>query len=275
MNRQEEIHVMNARSDTFSTYFKKIWSYRSLILVFAKRDLSVKYAQTMIGLSWTIIQPLVALLIFTFFFGFLLNWKTDGIAYPVYVLSGLLGWNFFSYIVSSGTFGLQESAQLMKKIYFPKSIIPLSKMLIALVELGCSFVLLIPLMIYYGQTPSWNILFLPLVLLFNTIFALLLVFWISTFAYKKRDLLHLIPFFLYFGIWFSPVFFSKDILPQQYAYLLDLNPMANIIDAWRWSLFGYGEFQWIWVVNFLLTFTLFLVGMFLYNKNEDKFSDLG
>lgn len=273
MSSREEIKVMSAQTDTFSDYFKKIWKFRSLILVFAKRDLKVKYAQTAIGLGWTIIQPLVAFLIFTFFFGFLLNWKTDGIDYPVYVLSGLLGWNLFSYIVNSGTFGMQESAHLMKKIYFPKSIIPLSKVLIAFVELAFSFLLLIPLMIYYGQTPSWNILFLPFVIVFNTVCALLLVFWIATFAYKKRDVLHLIPFLLYFGIWFSPVFFSKDILPQQYTFLLDLNPMANVIDAWRWSLFGYGDFQWIWIVNFLLMSLLLLIGMFLYNKREDQFAD--
>lgn len=274
MQRDEQIHVMSAQTDTFPDFFRKIWKYRSLIFVFARRDLKVKYSQTVIGLGWTIIQPLTALLIFSFFFGFLLNWETDGIAYPVYVLSGLLGWNFFSYIVNAGTFGLQESAQLMKKIYFPKSIIPLSKMFIALVELACSFVLLIPLMIYYGQTPSWNILLLPFILFFNTMCALAIVFWISTLAYKKRDLLHLIPFFLYFGIWFSPVFFSKDILPKEYMFILDLNPMANVIDAWRWSLFGYGEFKWIWCFNFVLIGILFLLGMFMYNKKEDQFSDL-
>jgi len=275
MSKQDEIHVMSAQTDTFSDYFKKIWKYRSLILVFAKRDLKVKYAQTAIGLGWTIIQPLVALIIFTFFFGYLLNWKTDGIEFPVYVLSGLLGWNLFSYTVSAGTFGLQESSQLIKKIYFPKSIIPLSKVLIALVELTFSFLLLIPLMIYFGQTPSWNMVFLPFVILFNVLCALLIVFWISTLAYKKRDLLHLVPFMLYFGIWFSPVFFSKAILPQHYSYLLDLNPMANVIEAWRWSLFGYGTFNWMWIVNFLIVSILLLLGMFLYNKTEDKFSDVG
>ena len=273
MSRSEEIHIMTSEPDSFVDYFRKIWKYRNLIRVFAKRDLQVKYSQTIIGLGWTLLQPLTALIIYTFFFGFLLNWKTEGIPYPVYVLSGLLGWNFFSYIVNAGTFGLQESSHLIKKIYFPKSVIPLSKMLIALVELVISLLLLIPLMFYFGQELSWKIIFLPLVLFYNTACALCLVFWISVFAYKKRDLLHLIPFLLYFGIWFSPVFFSNDILPSRYAFALDLNPMANVIQAWRWSLFGFGEFRWIWGVNFMIVAGLLFWGMYVYNRRESSFSD--
>src|SRR5690554_3073215 len=138
MNKSEEIQVMTADSDSFAEFFSKLWKYRALILVCANRDLKVKYSQTAIGLGWTILQPLTALIIFTFFFGFLLNWKTEGIDYPIYVLSGLLGWNFFSYTVSAGTTGVQESAHLIKKIYFPKSVIPLSKMMLGLVELAFS-----------------------------------------------------------------------------------------------------------------------------------------
>jgi lipopolysaccharide transport system permease protein len=273
MNSEEEIQIMTSKPDGFITYFQKIWKFRALIWVFAKRDLKVKYSQTAIGLGWTLLQPLTALVIFTFFFGFLLNWQTEGIAYPVYVLSGLLGWNFFVYTVNAGTFGLQESAHLIKKIYFPKSIIPLSKMILGLVDLGFSLVLLIPLLIYFGQSISWKVIFLPIVLFYNIICALGLVFWFSAFSYKKRDLLHLIPFLLTFGIWFSPVFFSSDILPVKYAFLLDLNPMANVVEMWRWSLFGFGELNWIWGINFLVVFVLFLGGIYTYNRKESGLAD--
>lgn len=271
--REEEIHILSAEPDNFADYFKKIWKYRNLIWVFAKRDLQVKYAQTAIGLGWTLLQPLTALFIFTFFFGFLLNWQTEGIPYALYVLSGLLGWNYFSYVVNAGTFGLQESAHLIKKIYFPKSIIPFSKMIIALIELGVSVLILIPLMFYYGETLSWKVVFLPFALIYNTFCALLLVFWFSVLAYKKRDLLHLIPFILYFGIWLSPVFFDENILPQQYAFVLDLNPMANVVQFWRWSLFNFGEFKWIWLVNFSVITLFLFVGMYVYNRKESDFTD--
>lgn len=273
MKAEEEITTYNSKPDVFSVYFRKLWNYRALIFVFAKRDLKVKYSQTAIGLGWTILQPLTALIIFTFFFGFLLNWKTEGIAYPVYVLSGLLGWNFFAYTVNAGVLGLHESSHLISKIYFPKSVIPLSKMILGLVDLGFSLILLIPLMIYFGQSISWKIIFLPIVLIYNIVCALTIVFWVSTLAYKKRDILHLIPFLLYFGIWFSPVFFTSDILPVQYAYLLDINPMANVVQMWRWSLFGFGTFKWIWVLNFLILLVLFFASMYVYNRKESRFSD--
>ena len=273
MAEREEIHVMTAQPDSFVEYFQKIWKYRTLIWVFTKRDLKVKYSQTAIGLGWTLLQPLTALIIFTFFFGFLLNWQTEGIAYPVYVLSGLLGWNFFSYTVNAGTSGIQESANLIKKIYFPKSIIPLSKMLIGLVELSFSLLLLIPLLFYFGQSLSWKIIFLPIVLLYNIMCALCLVFWVCALAYKKRDLFHLIPFILYFGIWFSHVFFSNDILPSEYSYILDINPVSNVVQAWRWSLFGFGEFKWIWVFNFTIIFLILLLGMYSYNRRENNLTD--
>jgi lipopolysaccharide transport system permease protein len=273
MAQSNDIHYITSEPDTFKSYFQNIWKYRNLIFVFAKRDLKVKYAQTFLGLSWTLLQPLTALFIFTFFFGFLLHWESEGIAYPVYVLSGLLGWNYFSYIVSSGVFGLQESAHLIKKIYFPKSIIPFSKVIIALIELGVSLMLLIPLMIYYGQMISWKIIFIPFALVYNTFCGLLFVFWVSVFAYKKRDLLHLVPFILYFGIWLSPVFFNNDILPQNYRFVLDLNPMANVVQMWRWSLFGFGDFKWVWILNFGIITLLLFYGMFLYNRRESAFTD--
>ena len=273
MDNKEKIQIITATPTGFKTHIKNVWNYRALIWVFAKRDLKAKYSQTVIGLGWTLLQPLTALLIFTFFFGFLLNWKTDGIAYPIYVLSGLLGWNFFSYTVSAGTVGVQESAELIKKVYFPKSIIPLSKMILGLVDLGFSLLLLVPLLFYFGQSISWKIIFSPIVLFYNIICALGFVFWISAFAYKKRDLLHLIPFLLYFGIWFSPVFFNSDILPAKYGFLLDLNPMANVVQMWRWSLFDFGEFSWIWGVNFLIVLVFFLFGVYVYSKKESKLTD--
>lgn len=274
MNSDEEIQTMTPKPDGFKTYFQRIWKYRALIWVFAKRDLKVKYSQTAIGLGWTLLQPLTALLIFTFFFGFLLNWKTEGIDYPIYVLSGLLGWNFFAYTVNAGTMGLQESAHLIKKIYFPKSIIPLSKMILGLVDLGFSLLLLIPLLIYFGQSISWKIIFLPIILFYNVICALGVVFWFSAFAYKKRDLLHLIPFLLTFGIWFSPVFFSSDILPVKYAFILDVNPMSNVVQLWRWSLFDFGSFNWIWGVNFMIAVLVLFTGIYFYNRRESRFSDM-
>lgn len=275
IKRTEELQktVYTAESDSFKTYFQKIWNYRALIWVFAKRDLKVKYSQTLIGVGWSIVQPLTALLIYTFFFGLLFNWDAGVIPFPVYVISGLLGWNFYTYIVSAGAMSVQEAAHTIKKIYFPKSILPFSKVVIAFVELLFSLLLLIPLMIYYDVALSWKIVFLPFVLLFNAMCGLTLVFWVASFAYKKRDLFHLLPFIVYFGIWLTPVFFTENFFPEKVQFLLDFNPMANVVGLWRWILFGQTNFEWIWLINYGLITIACIGGMYYYNRKESAFTD--
>ena len=273
MENEAPIAVFTSGPDDFRTYFRKIWNYRILIWVFAKRDLKVKYSQTILGIGWSFLQPLTAMLIFTFFFGYVFHWDAGGIPFPVYVLSGLLGWNFFTYIVNSGSTSVQEASQTIKKIYFPKSILPFSKVVVAFVELLFSLVLLIPLMIYYQTAFSWKIVFIPLVLLFNAMCGLTLVFWVASFAYKKRDLFHILPFIVYFGIWFTPVFFSGNFLPEKFQVFLDYNPMANVVALWRWMLFGQTSFQWIWLMNFIIVFFACISGMYYYNRKESAFTD--
>lgn len=208
-NKSVQVKIISSNADSLVEYCKKLWQYRALIAVFARRDLKVKYSQTILGLGWTIVQPLTGLLIFTFFFGYIMGWKADGLPYSLYVLSGLLGWNFFTYIVFQGINSVQESGHIIKKIYFPKAVLPLSKVLVALVELSVSFVLLIPLLIWYDHSISWRVVFIPAVLLFNTLIALFLVFITASISYKIRDLFHLVPFLMYFGIWVHPYFSPK------------------------------------------------------------------
>lgn len=269
----EQPRIISPAPDTFADYFRQVWRYRSLIWVFARRDLDVKYAQTFIGIGWTLLQPLTGLLIFTFFFGVLLNWKSGDLPYPLYVLSGLLGWNFFSYIVHSGSASVQESAGIIRKIYFPKSILPLSKVLVALTELGFSLLLLIPLMWYYGIVPSFHIVFVPFVLLFNAVCGLALVFWVAALAYRKRDLFHLLPYLVNFGIWLTPVFFSQSILPDSLHFLTDYNPMANVVSMWRWALFGSEPFRWLWILQFGWVSLALMAGMYYYSRKENTFTD--
>ena len=265
--------VITPEPDGVVEYFRKIWRYRSLIWVFGVRDLKVKYAQTWLGLGWSILQPLTALAVFTFFFGYLLKMKAGQLPYVIYILSGVIGWNFFAYIVNAGTQSVQESSNLIKKIYFPKSILPLSKVLVAAVELGISFLLLIPLILYYGQPISWKIIFFPFIVLFNTFCGLTLVFWITAFAYKKRDLYHLIPYVVYFGIWVTPVFFTREFLPNSVRSIMMFNPMANVVELWRWSLFSYSEFSFLYILNVIVVLILCLSGMYFFNRREIEFSD--
>ncbi len=265
--------IIDSKPDSPREYFRKIWRFRALIWIFAVRDLKVKYAQTWLGLGWSVLQPLTSLVIFTFFFGHIFLWETEDMPYSIYVLSGLLGWNFFAYIVSAGAASVQESSHLIKKVYFPKSVLPLSKVFVAAVELIVSLLLLVPLMLYFGQSISWNFILLPFVILYNLACALGLVFWVASFAYKRRDLFHLLPYIVYFGIWLTPVFFVPDLFPHTIAQLLDFNPVANVVELWRWALFGYGSFKVVYVINFAFVLVLCGWGMYFFNQRENSFSD--
>lgn len=265
--------VITSKPDDLLEYIRKIWNYRALILVFAKRDLKVKYAQTFLGLGWTVLQPLTSLLVFTFFFGYVLKWKVEGLTFPLYVLSGLLGWNFFSYIVYQGSSSVQDSGTLIKKIYFPKAILPLSKVCVSLVELSITVLLLIPLLIWYEQPISFRLVLIPVALVLNAIIALFVVFTISSLAYKMRDLFHLVPYIMYFGIWVTPVFFTKNILPGEINFIWFINPMASVVELWRWCLFPQWEFDLRFLPALLATVPLFICSFLLYKKTEQIFSD--
>lgn len=259
--------------DSFVEYLKKIWAYKSLIWVFAMRDLKVKYAQTFLGLGWSILQPATAILVFTFFFGYVLKWETDKIPYPLYVYSGLIGWNFFSYIVNSGGISTFESSNVIKKIYFPKIVLPLSKVVVATSELVINLFLFACLLCFYNVPLSWHIIALPFTCLFTATCGLTIVFWVAAFAYRKKDLLHSLPFIVYFGIWITPVFFSMEIIPANLRFLFDVNPMTSSINLWRWTLLGQGNFSLLWVVAFLGTLLLCMAGIYLYSRKENEFSD--
>lgn len=265
--------IYTAQPDNLKAYLLKLKKFQSLIKAFAERDLKVKYAETFLGLGWTILQPLAGLAIFTFFFGYVLGWEANNLPYPLYVLSGLLGWNFFSYIVFQGSSSIHDSGQIIKKIYYPKFIMPLSKILVAFVEVFISFLLLIPLMIWYDIYPSWHIAFLPIAFFLNVLCALSIVVWVSAFAYKKRDLLHIVPFLMYFGIWLTPVFFTFDTLPQAFQFLWYLNPMAGVVELWRFCLFSEWTFSLKYLPSLLILFPFFLIGFKIYLKKEFLFSD--
>ncbi|MBP5983507.1 MAG: ABC transporter permease [Fluviicola sp.] len=260
-------------SDSFVVFLQKIIQNSHLIWVFAKRDISVKYAQTSLGYFWALLQPLVALVIYTVFFGFVLNWESDNIPFPIYVLTGLLGWNLFSYIVNVGTLSFFDGGNLMKKIYFPKIILPFSKVIIGLVDLLIGLLLLIPLFIYYDLSISWKVIVIPVVMLLTAMCGLTLVFWLTIFSYKKRDVLHVIPFIINYGIWLTPVFFSATILPVKLRFILDFNPMNSIINCWRWTLFDSVHFQLNWLYSLAGMIVFFIFGLYFFNKAANKIAD--
>ena len=263
------------KADSLIQAIKKFWKFRGLIWIFTKRDLKVKYAQTSLGLIWTFFKPLLGLFIYAGFFGFILKWKTGDLPFVIYVLSGLLAWNLFVQTTTTGALAAIESKDVIRKIYFPKSILIFAKTTLATIDFCAGLFLFIPLILIYEISFSWNLVFAPFILLYNILIGLSLAFIFALISVRKRDFLQLLPFLLNMGIWLSPVFYTIEILPKKLHFFMELNPLNSLVELWRWTLFDIGEIQIIWLIHPLLTVALFILSFWLFSKIENKFVDEG
>ncbi len=264
--------IISSEQDSLADYFKKVVQHRALILTLAKRDLKVKYAQTYLGLAWTIVQPLTAVVVFSLFFSVLLEVKND-YPYVLFVLSGVLIWNLFNYIFSQGSTSLTNNQDLIRKLYFPKIILPLSKVLVALVEFGVTLVLLVGLLIFFQINIGWQIIFSPLIIAITIVFSTAVTLILSAATIKNRDLNHIIPFLINFGIWFTPVFYPVSIIPEKFSTLIYLNPMAGFIELFRWSIGLQQVFNPYYLMSVLVSFILLLISLVYFVKTEDSIAD--
>ena len=264
--------VISAKRSTLTRYLKQIWQYKSLIVTLARRDLKIKYAQTALGLAWTVVQPLVAVIIYTLFFSTLLKFDTK-YPYSLFVLSGVLLWGLFNYVFSQGSTSLNANQDIIRKLCFPKIILPFSKVLVAMVEFAVIFILFILLLIYHQQSIPLRIFVIVIPVLTTVFFALGLSLFLSAATVKNRDLNHIIPFFVYFGIWLTPVFYPVSIIPEKYAHIMYLNPMVSAIQMFRWCFFGE-SLHYYAIGGLLLAFLVFLGGFLYFRFNEDEIIDL-
>lgn len=262
--------VINEDSDTLSAFLKKIWQHRSLIVTLAKRDLKIKYAQTYLGAAWTILQPVTGLLIFTFFFNNVIKIDVPGGDYALFAFSGMTSWYFFSYIIYQSGNSLIQGQELMKKVYFPKLILPLSKVLVGFVDFGLSFIVLLILMMIKGILPGWQIIFLPLFIVLNVIVGLSISLWMTTLSIQYRDLQHILPYLVNFGIWLTPVFYPSTILPANTAYLLKYNPMAGIIEGFRYCLLPGYTFDMGYFIGIGISLVVFVLAILFFKRVEDR-----
>lgn len=263
---------ISSQPDNLKIYLNKIWQHKSLILTLAKRDLKVKYAQTTLGLAWTVLQPLTAVFIYTLFFSVLLDFDTE-YPYILFVLSGILLWGLFNYIFSQGSTSLIQNQDLIRKMYFPKMILPLSKALVAFVEFAIIFVLFIVLLIAFRVPISWKILLIPFPLFILLLFSIGTAYMLSAATVKNRDLNHIIPFLINFGIWLTPVFYPVTIIPSKFANWLYINPMASIIQFFRWCVFDEPINLYL-CLGFGVSLFVFILGFTYFKQTEDEIIDL-
>ena len=258
-------------------YWRDVWRYRELFFVLAWRDVSVRYKQTVIGILWALIQPLLTMIVFTVVFGRLAKLPTEGVApYALMVYVGMLPWQLFASSLTGASGSVLGSANIISKVYFPRLIIPISTMVVSIIDFFIGFLILAGLLFWYQFLPSWHILTLPFFILMAFLSSLGPGLWIAALNVKYRDFRFIIPFMVQFGLYVSPVGFSTSLVPQEWRLLYSINPLVSVIDGFRWAILG-GESH-IYLPGFILSWILIIFflwfGIRQFRKMEKSFADL-
>jgi lipopolysaccharide transport system permease protein len=224
---------------------------------------------------WAFIQPLLTLIIFTFIFGYAIKVKTDNIPYPVFVLTGMIAWNYFSIVVSLASRSIINEQNMVKKIYFPRIIIPISKAGVGLIDFLITLLLLIGMMFYYGITPSINVIWLPLFIILIIISSLAIGIWISALTIRYRDFQHIVPFILQVGMYATPIAYSIIYIPEKYLWIYYIiNPMVGVVEGCRWSIIGAGAPSVYIFYSILFIILLFITSLYYFKKVERVIADI-
>lgn len=258
-------------------YWRDLWEYRELFYFLAWRDILVRYKQTVIGVAWAVIRPLLIMSVFTLVFGKLAKLPTDGSApYALLVFSALLPWQFFASTFAEAGNSLIANAGMISKVYFPRLIIPASTVIVNLLDLLVSGVILLGLMMWYGFFPDWRILTLPIFVLLAAATAIATGLWVAALNVRFRDFRYIVPFVVQLGLYVSPVGFSSSIVPERWRIAYSLNPMVGVIDGFRWALLG-GERQLdltSLALSIVLIGIIFFAGISYFRKTEKTFADI-
>jgi len=262
---------------TEKNYWADLWRYRQLFIIFAWRDVSVRYKQTIIGILWAILRPFLTMVVFTVIFGRIAKLPSDGdIPYALMVFAAMLPWSLFSNALSESSNSLIGNANLIGKVYFPRMIIPLATMITAFIDFLISFILMIGMMVYYQFVPSWYLFLLPFFILLALLASMGPGLWITALNVKYRDFRYIIPFIVQFGLYISPVGFSSKVIPWEWRLIYGLNPMVGVIDGFRWCILG-GESS-IYLPSFILSLAIIIfflwLGISRFRKTENTFADL-
>lgn len=253
---------------------KDLWEYRELLYFLVWRDIKVRYKQTALGILWAIIQPVMTMVVFSIFFGNLAKLSSDGIPYPIFSFAALVPWTLFSNGLTQATNSLVASSNLIKKVYFPRLIIPIATVLAGVVDFLLAFGVLLILMIYYGITPTVNIIWLPLFLALTVIAALAVSLWLSALNVEYRDIKYVIPFLTQIWLFATPIAYSSTLLNEPWRTVYGLNPMVGVVEGFRWALLGTNTQPGMMALASTgAALILLLSGAFYFRRMEKTFAD--
>jgi len=257
-------------------YWQDLWRYRELFFFLAWRDILVRYKQTVVGILWALLRPLLTMIVLVVVFGKLAKLPSGNVPYPVLVFAALLPWQFFASAFTESGNSLISNANLLSKVYFPRLVVPASAIIVSFVDFVVSGLILACLMLWYGYLPGWQIFTLPLFILVLFAAAIGPGLWIAALNVKYRDFRYVVPFVVQFGLYISPVGFSSSVVPEQWRFLYSVNPMVGVIDGFRWAILG-GESRIYWqgfMLSLVLVLAVLVTGIVYFRKTEKSFADV-
>jgi lipopolysaccharide transport system permease protein len=271
--------IISAQQKGLSLNLAELYHYRELLWTLTYRDIRVKYAQTTIGFLWAFLNPILTLLVLSFVFGVVAKVETTGsdgqtIPHLLYTTAGMCGWTYFSTVLAEGGNSILVAQGMVKKIYFPRLVLPLSKAITAFIDFGIIFGCMLLMMLWYGFWPSWEILYLPFFLLMAILAGLSAGIWMSALTIRFRDFQHIIPLLLRLGMYATPIAYPASAVPEKYQLFFYLNPVAGIVEGMRWSLLGGSPPAFYAYVSFAVVAVLFVLGLFYFKKVERIMADV-
>lgn len=251
-----------------------LWKYRELLYFLTWREIKVRYKQTVLGFAWAILQPFFMMIVFTLFFGNLAKIPSEGIPYPLFNYAALLPWTLFAEGITRSSMSMVSNVNLIQKVYCPRLVMPISGILSPLVDFAIAFTILIGMMFYFGYSPTIDVLLLPAFIILALMTSLGVGLWLSAINVKYRDVRYVIPFLIQLWLFASPVVYSSSLLPERFQTLYGLNPMAGVIEGFRWTLLGTEPPGSLVAVSVIIVVVILISGAFYFRHNEKIFADV-
>ena len=254
--------------------FSELWQYRELAYFLVWRDLKVRYKQTVLGVAWAVVQPLVTVLIFSVVFGRIADLPSDAVPYPVFTLAALLPWQLFSAAFNGAANSVVGSANLVTKVYFPRLIVPIAAVLATLADFGVWLLLMAAMLAWYGIVPTVHVVWLPLLVMVALLSALGVGLWVAALNVRYRDVRFLLPFVLQVWLFASPVAYSLELVPPEWRLLYGLNPLVGVVQGFRWAILGSEAPGMLLVSSLVIAIVAMIGGAMYFRRTEDRFADL-
>jgi len=254
---------------------RDLWEYRELLYFLSWRDIKVRYKQTLLGAAWAVIQPFFTMVVFSLFFGKLAGVPSDGIPYPIFAYAALVPWHFFANGINQSANSLVGNANLIRKVYFPRLVVPISSVISGVVDFILAFAVLLGMMLFYDIYPTSNIIWLPFLMLLAFITSLGVGLWLSALNVQFRDVFYVVPFLIHFWLFATPIAYPSSLLSEPWRTLFGINPMVGVVEGFRWALLGTDTTPGpIIIVSTLVALMLLVSGVFFFRRMEKTFADV-